>query len=1361
MDFEEIVEVLDRGKSEDVQTSSSFDSLMISSLTLDKLRNHGYIRPSPVQEKAIPIGLIGRDMLVQAKSGTGKTLVFTVLAVENVDVSKRFVQKLIVSPTREIALQIRDTIYKLAPPKTRTALCVGGISLNSDIEELKKNPHIIVGTTGRICQLVSKKCLNLSFVDFFALDEADKLMEDCFQEDINYIISCLPQKRQVVVFSATYPRGLDATLSKLMRQAALVRFNADDVQLIGIKQYVIKNCTPVLEVLVWLLKSVQYSQALVFCQSAEKCEPTNKRLLDEGLSTTFISGQMSQRDRDAAITQLRKYKVKILVSSDLTARGIDADRVNLVINIDVAINPETYFHRIGRAARYGGQGAAVTLLEDEKSLKCFHAMATKGNIKAKLIDRHEIPHNITSNQEIWSSCPFFLSTIRETKTDRDIEKVPSRGVAAEKLRVERGEVADFSYSRDEMLGFRFSELQPSDQILELIEKLELKAKDVLTKKSYTAQLQELKVIMQAEKLNKKPQESVLTPKNGEKQKFKFVPTRAKAKKKFYMRGELFSIRDAVDQEQWLAYAKQKFNLEEDPFILPSKAKEIIPVRKSPTPPKTSVARKESLSPEAEVVGVSKILEKTNITKYNRKTMIQLQMAVPKKSWIPYIKSKWKTDEEPWELDPQMRCSFEERLRRVRAREKLQRQQVMRDRKKALEEKPKLVSFGRTPVITEMTATSYEEYVKQMKEGVRELKEAAERGEKTNIGPVVPMRDPPEIWEYRVAHYSKKLRQFEKEFEDDVRRSMGRRADVSVQTEVEKEEEKEEPTTANVCFSAEEVEKEAKDPFSLNSLLDELADVGINLNTNLSQCVENLKNVVEDSLPNGKMEDAASPSELEDGDDPEYYCDDDDDEEEASEEEEDVQNASPNSDMDKWKDFAENYRANVDFNREMPAANNKKGKKGGAAVKPVADDDFDAILAELAIQDQKTAAKSDGKKKNAKKGGKSEETEEAKENGGAREPTVDWKAEIAAMKPIDEQFPNGDFPHSKDESTYYLPGKDGRVASDRESNEEKKALNASYEEMYMDYRRAAEAHRQVRSYVKTWMKPGMTMIDICERLEATSRHLIKENGLEAGLAFPTGCSLNNVAAHYTPNAGDPTVLQYGDVCKIDYGIHVRGRLIDSAFTVHFDPKYDGLVNAVKEATNAGIREAGIDVRLCDIGETIEEVMTSHEVELDGKTYTVKPIRNLNGHSIGQYRIHAGKTVPIVKGGEQTKMEENEIYAIETFGSTGKGYVHDDMECSHYMKNFELADEKIPLRLARSKGLLNLIDKNFGTLAFCRRWIDRTGETKYLMALKDLCDKGIVDPYPPLCDVKGSYTAQWEHTLLLRPTCKEVVSRGDDY
>lgn len=147
---------------------------------------------------------------------------------------------------------------------------------------------------------------------------------------------------------------------------------------------------------------------------------------------------------------------------------------------------------------------------------------------------------------------------------------------------------------------------------------------------------------------------------------------------------------------------------------------------------------------------------------------------------------------------------------------------------------------------------------------------------------------------------------------------------------------------------------------------------------------------------------------------------------------------------------------------------------------------------------------------------------------------------------------------------------------------------------------------------------------------------------------------------------------------------------------FNPKYDNLVAAVKDATYTGIKEAGIDVRLCDIGAAIQEVMESYEVEIDGKTYQVKPIRNLNGHSIGPYQIHAGKTVPIVKGGDQTKMEEGEYYAIETFGSTGRGYVYEDMECSHYMKNFDI--NHVPLRLPKAKALHNTITKNFGTLAF---------------------------------------------------------------
>ena len=355
-------------------------------------------------------------------------------------------------------------------------------------------------------------------------------------------------------------------------------------------------------------------------------------------------------------------------------------------------------------------------------------------------------------------------------------------------------------------------------------------------------------------------------------------------------------------------------------------------------------------------------------------------------------------------------------------------------------------------------------------------------------------------------------------------------------------------------------------------------------------------------------------------------------------------------------------------------------------------------------------------------------------------------------PVRQLFPNGVFPVG--ELQEYV----GRNAY-RTHDAEKKEAEKLDTDLYNSVRLAAECHRQVRQDAHSFIKPGMRLIDICERIEDTNRRLVEENGLSAGIAFPTGCSINHVAAHYTPNTGDNTVLEYGDVMKIDFGTQVEGRIIDCAWTIAFDPQFDTLKQAVKESTDTGIRAAGIDVRLCDIGESIQEVMESYEVDIEGTTYPVKCCRNLNGHSIAPYQIHAGKSVPIVRGGEQTKMEEGEFYAIETFGSTGKGFVREDMECSHYMKNYDVGF--VPLRLPRAKSLLNTIDKNFGTLAFCRRFLDRLGEKKYLMGLRNLCDVGIVQPYPPLVDIKGSYVAQYEHTILLRPTQKEVLSRGTDY
>jgi len=345
------------------------------------------------------------------------------------------------------------------------------------------------------------------------------------------------------------------------------------------------------------------------------------------------------------------------------------------------------------------------------------------------------------------------------------------------------------------------------------------------------------------------------------------------------------------------------------------------------------------------------------------------------------------------------------------------------------------------------------------------------------------------------------------------------------------------------------------------------------------------------------------------------------------------------------------------------------------------------------------------------------------------------------------YPLGEICEYKNENSY------------RTTSAEKKDEERLMSTVYNDVRRAAEVHRQVRKHVNDIIKPGMALTDLVETIEQTSRNLIEVDGLKAGIGFPTGVSLNNVAAHFTPNHRDKTILKKDDVLKIDFGTHVNGYIIDSAFTVTFDEKYDNLKNAVREATNTGVREAGIDVRLCDIGAAIQEVMESYEIELNGKTYPIKSIRNLNGHNIAPYVIHGGKSVPTVRGGDQTKMEEGEFYAIETFGSTGRGQIMEDGECNLFKKYPGVTNA--PIRLPKSKALHQFINKNYDTLCFCRRWLEDAGEKQYFMSLKNLVDVGVLEPCPPLVDVKGSYIAQFEHTFVLRPTCKEVLSRGDDY
>ncbi|KAJ2901158.1 Methionine aminopeptidase 2 [Coemansia aciculifera] len=411
------------------------------------------------------------------------------------------------------------------------------------------------------------------------------------------------------------------------------------------------------------------------------------------------------------------------------------------------------------------------------------------------------------------------------------------------------------------------------------------------------------------------------------------------------------------------------------------------------------------------------------------------------------------------------------------------------------------------------------------------------------------------------------------------------------------------------------------------------------------------------------------------------------------------------------------------------------KGSNAAVEQDSDDDGEEGNA--ADEGAETAQKK--KKKNRKKNKKKKKAAGPGAAGQTSPPSI----------PVSQLFPNNSYPVGQlcdyvDDNKY------------RTTSEEMRAKDMLNQQQLTDLRRAAEVHREVRQYARASIRPGMDLTTIAEMIENGTRTLVEERGFESGIGFPTGLSINHCAAHYTPNAGDFVEVQQDDVLKVDFGVHVNGHIIDSAFTLAWNDRYKPLLDAVKEATNTGVREAGIDVRLGDIGAAIQEVMESYEIELDGKTLPIKPIRNLCGHNIGPYLIHSGKSVPIVANRDQTRMEEGELYAIETFGTTGSGYVREEGVCSHYAKT---GDGQPRMQSARK--VLQSITKNFGTLPFCRRYLDRVGESHYYLGLRNLVDDGIVTAYPPLCDVKGSYTAQSEHTFILRPTVKEVLSRGEDY
>ncbi|XP_007650966.1 probable ATP-dependent RNA helicase DDX20 isoform X1, partial [Cricetulus griseus] len=370
---------------------ADFESLLLSRPVLEGLRAAGFERPSPVQLKAIPLGRCGLDLIVQAKSGTGKTCVFSTIALDSLLLENYSTQILILAPTREIAVQIHSVITAIGI-KMEGLEChvfIGGTPLSQDKTRLKKC-HIAVGSPGRIKQLIELDYLNPGSIRLFILDEADKLLEEgSFQEQINWIYSSLPASKQMLAVSATYPEFLANALTRYMRDPTFVRLNPSDPSLIGLKQYYqVVNSYPLAhkifeektQHLQELFSRVPFNQALVFSNLHSRLQHLADILSSKGFPTECISGNMNQNQRLDAMAKLKQFHCRVLISTDLTSRGIDAEKVNLVVNLDVPLDWETYMHRIGRAGRFGTLGLTVTYCCRGEEENMMMKIAQKCNI---------------------------------------------------------------------------------------------------------------------------------------------------------------------------------------------------------------------------------------------------------------------------------------------------------------------------------------------------------------------------------------------------------------------------------------------------------------------------------------------------------------------------------------------------------------------------------------------------------------------------------------------------------------------------------------------------------------------------------------------------------------------------------------------------------------------------------------------------------------------------------------------------------------------------------------------------------------------------------------------------------------------
>lgn len=343
---------------------TKFSELNISETTQKALQRMGFEEATPIQEGTITFGMEGRDVIGQAQTGTGKTAAFGIPIVEKLDPKNQSVQALVIAPTRELAIQVSEEIYKVGYGSRAKVLSVyGGQEIGRQIRALRNNPNIVVGTPGRILDHINRKTLKLDNVQTLVLDEADEMLNMGFIEDINTILESVPEERQTLLFSATMPGPIRKIAETFMKNPEIVKIKSKEMTVENIDQYFVKaHEREKFDVLSRLLNIHQPELAIVFGRTKRRVDELAHALSIRGYLAEGIHGDLTQAKRMSVLRQFKENKIDVLVATDVAARGLDISGVTHVYNFDIPQDPESYVHRIGRTGRAGKSGMAVTFV---------------------------------------------------------------------------------------------------------------------------------------------------------------------------------------------------------------------------------------------------------------------------------------------------------------------------------------------------------------------------------------------------------------------------------------------------------------------------------------------------------------------------------------------------------------------------------------------------------------------------------------------------------------------------------------------------------------------------------------------------------------------------------------------------------------------------------------------------------------------------------------------------------------------------------------------------------------------------------------------------------------------------------------